>query len=93
MGPLLGQGSTGSVRIGRIENVYVAVKLSEEADDPDSAVQRLQHELDLYQHLLLLLQGKSVPRLVASGTELTGTRLPFFVTCQPSRCASPLGCM
>ena len=58
----------------------VAVKLLEEADDPDSAVQRLQHELDLYQRLLLLLQSKSVPRLVASGTvaELTGARLPFF---------------
>ena len=77
MGPLLGQGSTDSVRFGRIGDEDVAVKLVEEADDQDSAVQRLQHELDLYQDLLLPLQGNSVPRLMASGT-VAGTRLPFL---------------
>ena len=46
MGPPPGQGSTGSVRVGCIENVDAAVKLLEDADDPDSAVQRLQYELD-----------------------------------------------
>ena len=50
MGPLLGQGSTGSVRVGRIENVDVAVKLLEKADDLDRAVHQVQPELDLYQH-------------------------------------------
>jgi len=80
MGALLGQGSTGSVRVGRIEDVDVAVKLLEEADDPDSACQRLQHELNLYQRLLHPLQGISVPKLMASGTIAgpTGDRQPFL---------------
>jgi len=80
MGALLGQGSTGSVRIGRIEDADVTVKLLEEADDPDSACQRLQHELNLYQRLLHPLQGNSVPRLMASGTIAgpTGNRQPFL---------------
>ena len=80
MGALLGQGSTGSVRAGRMEGVDVAVKLVEEADDPDSACQRLQQELNLYQRPLYSLQGLSVPRLMASGTIAgpTGDRQPFF---------------
>ena len=80
MGPLLGRGSTGSVRLGRTGNVDLAVKLFEEGVDASSACQRLQHELDLYQGLLHPLQGTSVPRLMASGTVEgpTGTRLPFF---------------
>ncbi len=80
MGALPGQGSTGSVRVGRIEGVDVAVKLLEEADDPDSACQRLQHELNLYQRPLHSLQGISVPRLMASGTIAgpTGNRQPFL---------------
>jgi len=80
MGTLLGKGSTGSVRIGRVEDVDVAVKLLEEADDPDRACQKLQHELNLYQGPLHLLQGVSVPRLMASGTMAgpTGNRQPLF---------------
>jgi len=80
MGTLLGKGSTGSVRIGRVEDVDVAVKLMEEADDPDRACQKLQHELNLYQGPLHLLQGVSVPRLMASGTMAgpTGNRQPLF---------------
>ena len=68
MAALLGQGSKGSVRVGRIEDMDVAVKLVEEVDDPNSSCQRLQHELNVYQHLLHPLQGISVPRLMASGT-------------------------
>ncbi len=58
----------------------VAVKLLEEADDPDRACQKLQHELELYQCPLHPLQGVSVPRLMASGTTAgpTGNRQPFF---------------
>ena len=80
MGALLGQGSTGSVRVGRIEDVDVAVKLLEEADDPDSTCQRLHHELNLYQRPLHSLQGISVPRLMACGTIAgpTGNRQPFL---------------
>ena len=80
MGAMLGQGSTGSVRVGRMEGVDVAVKLVEEADDPDSACQRLQHELSLYQRPLHSLQGLSVPRLMASGTiaRPTGDRQPVL---------------
>lgn len=80
MGPLLGRGSTGSVRLGRTGNVDLAVKLFEEGADASSACQRLQHELGLYQGRLHPLQGVSVPKLVASGTVEgpTSTRLPFF---------------
>ncbi|KAL3153075.1 hypothetical protein ABBQ38_012095 [Trebouxia sp. C0009 RCD-2024] len=80
MGPLLGRGSTGSVRLGRTGNVDLAIKLFEGGVDASSACQRLQHELDLYQGLLHPLQGISVPRLMASGTfeDPTGTRLPVF---------------
>ena len=80
MGALLGQGSTDSVRVGRIESMDVAVKLLEEANDPDRACQKLQHELNLYQRPLHSLQGVSVPRLMASGTIAgpTGDRQPFF---------------
>ncbi len=80
MGALLGKGSTGSVRIKRIEDVAVAVKLLEEAEDPDRACQKLQDELNLYQRPLHSLQGISVPRLMASGTVAgpTGHRQPFF---------------
>jgi hypothetical protein len=80
MGALLGKGSTGSVRIGRIEDVDVAVKLLEEAENPDRACQKLQDELNLYQRPLHSLQGVSVPRLMASGTVAgpTGNRQPFF---------------
>ena len=69
MGPLLGQGSTGSVRLSCTGNVDLAVKLFEEGVDASSACQRLQHELDLYQGLLHPLQGISVPRQMATDGE------------------------
>jgi len=52
----------------------------EEANDPDRACQKLQHELNQYQRPLHSLQGVSVPRLMASGTIAgpTGDRQPFF---------------
>ena len=80
LGHLLGQGSTGSVRLGRTGNVNLAVELIEEGSDVSSACDRLQSELDLYQSLLHPLQGISVPRLMVSGTieGHPGTRLPFL---------------
>ena len=56
------------MREGRIQNVDLAVKLFKEVDDPNDACQKLQQELDLYQHImhpLVLPVGITVPRLMA----------------------------
>jgi serine/threonine protein kinase len=88
LGRLLGRGSVGSVYEGSLHDMPVAVKVAHQKTHPApeeysaaEAEQHLQHEVAAYSRLAPV-QGKFVPRLMASGTLMSdaGEPFPFLAT-------------